>query len=365
MPPRTKIGFVGCGNVSNLYFKVARSFDNLEVAACADADVKRAKTQAEKYGLRQACTVEALLADPAIEIVVNLTPPGAHAQIALAALEAGKSVYNEKPLAIERQDAHRILEVAGRKGLQVGGAPDTFMGAGLQTCRKLIDEGAIGQAVGAAAFMLSRGPEAWHPDPNFFYQPGAGPMFDVGPYYLTALVSLLGAVRRVTGATRISFTERTVGSGPRQGEKITVRTPTHIAGLLEFVSGPIATIVTSFDVWNSNMPFIEIYGSEGTLSTPDPNTFGGPVRLWRAQTLTWEEVPLVPGYTENSRSLGVADMARAIQTGRPHRASGQLAFHVLDTMHAIHEAARDGRHVELSSGCDRPAAFPDGRLYLQ
>jgi len=365
MATRTKIGFIGCGNVSNLYFKVAKSFDNLEVTACADADMDRAQTQAERYGLPRACTAEALLADPEIKIVVNLTPPGAHAQIALRALAAGKSVYNEKPLAIERHDAQRLLELAGRKGLHVGGAPDTFMGAGLQTCRKLIDEGALGEPVGAAAFMLGRGPEAWHPDPDFFYQPGAGPLFDVGPYYLTALVSLLGPVRRVTGAARISLPERVVGAGPKQGEKITVRTPTHIAGVLEFASGLIATIVTSFDVWQSTMPYIEIYGSEGTLSTPDPNTFGGPVRLWRARTRTWEEAPLVPGYAENSRSLGVADMADAMRTGRPPRASGQLAFHVLDIMQAILEAARDGRHMELSSSCERPAAFPNGRLDAQ
>lgn len=359
---KTKIGFAGCGNVSDLYFNVAQSFENLEVTSCADLDLQRARVQADKYGLARVCTLEALLEDAEIEIVVNLTPPGAHAEVAWKALEAGKSIYNEKPLAIERSDARRILELAGRKGLYVGCAPDTFMGAGLQTCRKLIDEGAIGEPVGAAAFMLGHGPEAWHPDPDFFYQPGAGPMFDVGPYYLTALVTLLGAVKRVTGAARISFPERTIGSGPKRGETITVRTPTHIAGVLEFVDGPVATIMTSFDVWKSNLPYIEIYGSEGTLSTPDPNTFGGPVHLWRIAKQGWEDVPLVPGYIENSRSLGVSDMAHAIQTGRPLRASGQLAYHVLDIMHAIHEAANEGKHVQLFSGCERPAPFFDGRM---
>jgi len=362
MAGKTGIGFIGCGNVSNLYFKVARTFENLEVVACADIDLERARVQAEKYHLRRACTVEDLLADAGIEIVVNLTPPGAHARVAIAALEAGKSVYNEKPLTIERQDAKQILELAERKSLLVGCAPDTFLGAGLQTCRKLIDEGAIGEPVGAAAFMLGHGPEAWHPDPDFFYQPGAGPLFDVGPYYLTALVTLLGAVRRLTGASRISFPERTVGSGPRRGEKITVRTPTHIAGVLEFASGLVATITTSFDVWKSNLPFIEIYGSKGTLELPDPNTFGGPVRLWRADTDGWEDVPLVPGYTENSRGLGVADMVSALRIGRPHQASGQLAYHVLDIMHAIQEAAQAGRHMEIASLYERPASFPDGKL---
>lgn len=354
---KTKIGFIGCGNISDVYVRVARTFDNLEVVACADRHLERAQALAQKYNLSRACLPEELLADPAIEIVVNLTPPSAHAAFALAALEAGKSIYNEKPLTITRDEAQKILALAGQKGLYVGCAPDTFLGAGLQTCRKLIDEGAIGEPIGAAAFMLSHGPEAWHPNPDFFYQPGAGPLFDVGPYYLTALVALLGPVRRVTGATRISFPERTVGSGPKQGQKITVRTPTHLTALLDFASGPVGTLITSFDVWKSNLPWIEIYGSEGTLSAPDPNTFGGPVRLWRAKAQAWEDVPLVAGYSENSRSLGVADMAQAMQTGRPARASGQLAYHVLDLMHAIHDASGEGRHVEMASTCERPASF--------
>jgi predicted dehydrogenase len=362
MAGRTKIGFVGCGNISDTYFKVAQSFPTLDVMACADVNMDRARSQAAKHGLPRACTPEALLADPEIQIVVNLTPPGAHAEIALAALEAGKSVYNEKPLAIRRDEAERLLQLAERKHLRVGCAPDTFLGAGLQTCRKLIDEGAIGEPVGAAAFMLGRGPEGWHPDPDFFYQPGAGPMFDVGPYYLTALVALLGPVKRATGSAQVLFPERVVGSGPKHGAKIMVRTPTHIAGVLDFASGPVGTITTSFDVWKSSSPYIEVYGSEGTLSTPDPNTFSGPVRLWRAQAGNWEEVPLVPGYADNSRSLGVADMARAIQAGCSHRATGQLAYHVLDIMHAIHDASREGRHVDISSVCERPAPLPDGQL---
>jgi len=353
--PKTKIGFIGCGNISDVYVRVAQSFDVLDVIACADRHIERAQALAAKYNVPRAYLPDALLADPEIEIVVNLTPPAAHGEIALAALEAGKSIYNEKPLTITREDAQRILALAAQKGLHVGCAPDTFLGAGLQTCRKLLDEGAIGDPVAASAFMLSRGPEAWHPNPDFFYQPGAGPLFDVGPYYLTALVALLGPVCRVSGATRISFAERVVGSGPKRGEKITVRTPTHISGLLDFASGPVATLITSFDVWQSSLPRIEIYGSQGTLSLPDPNTFGGPVRLWRASTQVWEEVPLIEGYTENTRSLGVADMARAIQDGRPLRASGELSYHVLDLMHAIHEASDEGRHIEIASTCERPA----------
>ncbi len=199
----------------------------------------------------------------------------------------------------------------------MGSAPDTFLGGGLQTCRKLIDEGAIGEPVAAVAFMTGHGPEGWHPDPEFFYRPGAGPMFDMGPYYLTALVSLLGPIVRVTGSTRISFPERTIGSGPKQGQKIVVETPTHVAGVLDFAGGAVATIITSFDVWAANLPCIEIYGSEGSLSVPDPNTFGGPVRIRLAGDKEWREVPLTHGFTENSRGLGVADMA----SGDPGRAS--------------------------------------------
>jgi predicted dehydrogenase len=362
---KTKIGFIGCGNVSDLYFKVAQSFDVIQVMACADNDLERARSQAAKHGLPHAFKPEELLGDPEIQIVVNLTPPAAHAQVALAALEAGKSVYNEKPLAIDRKEAQHLLQVAKSKGLRVGCAPDTFLGAGLQTCRKLVDEGTIGVPVGAAAFMMRHGPEDWHPNPDFFYQPGGGPMFDVGPYYLTALIALLGPVRRVTGSARISFPERTVGSGSKRGSKITVRTPTHIAGLLDFASGPVGTILTSFDVWGSSLPHIEIYGSEGTLSVPDPNTFGGPVRLWRARAETWEEVPLVPGFTGNTRSLGVADMAYAMQTDRPHRASGLMGYHVLDLILAIHDASQEGRHLEISSTCKQPAPLPPvNRLFI-
>jgi len=351
---KTKIGFIGCGNISDTYFKVAGSFDALQVMACADHHLERAISQAAKYGLLHAYSPEELLADPEIQIVVNLTPPSAHAQVALAALEAGKHVYNEKPLAMDRNEAKHLLQFAESKGLRVGCAPDTFLGAGLQTCRKLIDDGVIGVPVGATAFMMRHGPEDWHPNPDFFYQPGGGPLFDVGPYYLTALIALLGPVKQVTGIERISFPERTIASGPKQGSKITVRTPTHIAGLMEFSSGPTGMILTSFDVWGSSLPHIEIYGSEGTLSLPDPNTFAGPVRLWRSGSGEWEEVPLVPGFKENSRSLGVADMAHAIQTDHPHRANGRMGYHVLDIMESIHQASMQDRHLEILSTCEKP-----------
>jgi predicted dehydrogenase len=251
-----------------------------------------------------------------------------------------------------------MLDLAQAKGLLVGCAPDTFLGGGLQTCRALLDSGAIGQPVAATAFMLSHGVEMWHPNPDFYYQPGGGPMFDMGPYYLTALVSMLGPVRRVTGSARITFPERTITSRPFHGQTITVNTPTHVAGVLDFANGAVATIVTSFDVWASQLPRIELYGSEGSMSLPDPNTFGGPVLLRRFDEQAWNEMPLTHGYTQNSRSLGVADMAYALRNGTPHRTNGALAYHVLDIMHAIHDASHEGRHVDLTSTCTIPAPLP-------
>ena len=360
MNEKVGIGIVGCGNISQIYIEQAKTFDILDLKAVADIDAERAKEKAKKNGIAHIYDIEGIMADPDIEIIVNLTPPGAHASVGLLALESGKSIYNEKPLAILREDARQMLKLAAEKGLRVGCAPDTFMGAGLQTCRKLIDDGAIGDPIGATAFMLGHGPERWHPDPEFFYKIGGGPMFDMGPYYLTALVSLLGPVERLTGVAAISFPERVIGSEPKRGTKILVETPTHVTGLLEFASGAVGTIITSFDVWRANLPRIEIYGSEGTLSVPDPNTFGGPVVLWKPDAKEGETISLLPLREKNSRSLGVADMAHALRSGRPHRANGDMAFHVLDIMHTIHDASREGRHIKLESVCERPAPMPVG-----
>ncbi len=225
----------------------------------------------------------------------------------------------------------------------------------------MIDEGAIGEPVAAAAAMLSHGHESWHPDPTFYYQPGGGPMFDMGPYYLTALVSLLGPIRRISGSTRITFPERLITSQPKHGQKIQVNTPTHIAGLLKFANGAIGTITTSFDVWATYQPLIEIHGTEGSLSVPDPNGFGGPVRLWRLKNGgQWQDVPLAFGYEQNSRGLGVADMASAIGIGRLHRANDELAYHVLDAMQSFFDASDKGQSIQLESTCSRPAPLPEG-----
>jgi len=327
--------------------------------ACADLIPERAQAKAATYGCR-ACTPEEILADPEIEIVLNLTIPKAHASVALKALGAGKSAYNEKPLAITREDGRQMLDLAQRMQVRVGGAPDTFLGGGIQTCRKLIDDGWIGEPVAATAFMMCHGHESWHPDPEFYYKVGGGPMFDMGPYYLTALVNLMGPVRRVTGSARITFAQRLITSEPKYGTVIDVDVPTHVAGVLDFQSGAVGTIITTFDVWAAELPRIEIYGTEGSLSVPDPNTFGGPVRVRRRDQKEWMEVPLTHGYAENSRGLGVADLAYALRAGRPARASGELTYHVLDIMHAIHDASREGRHITLASTCQRPAPLPLG-----
>jgi predicted dehydrogenase len=367
-PVRTAV--IGCGNISSIYLENAAKWDIVDLRACANRTLPRAESQAAKYKVPRAVSIADVLADPEIELIINLTTPDVHAEIGLAALRAGKSVYNEKPLAISRADGRLLLAEADARGLRVGCAPDTFMGGGLQTCRQLIDAGGIGTPVAATAFMFIQGPEAWHPDPGFLYQVGAGPLFDIGPYYLTALISVLGPIRRVTGSARITYPERTIGSGPKQGRTIPVETPTHVASILDFASGPVATLVTSFDVavsagaalnlYDAGGALLEIQGTTGTLSMPDPNTFGGPVRLRRLGETEWREIPLTHAHTGNDRGLGVADLAYALRTGRPHRANGQLAYHVLDIMHAVLEASNRGKHIELASTCERPAHLPAG-----
>ncbi|MFN8472951.1 MAG: Gfo/Idh/MocA family oxidoreductase [Anaerolineae bacterium] len=355
-----RIGIIGCGNISTIYLKNLPTFEGLSVVGCADILPERAQAQADAHNVPWAGSVEDLLARPDVDLVVNLTIPAVHAAVSRMALEAGKHVYSEKPLAISRVDGRALVALAEERGLRIGGAPDTFLGGGLQTCRKLIDDGVIGQPVAATAFMMSHGPETWHPDPAFFYEAGAGPLFDMGPYYITALVNLLGGVRRVSAAARISFPERVITSQPHVGEVIRVKTPTHVVANIDMAGGALATMITSFDVWGSQVPRIEIYGSEATLGVPDPNTFGGPVLLRKAGEKTFSELPLTYGYTVNSRGLGVADMADAIRSGRPARASGDLTFHVLDTMQTILDAADAGGWLETSSTVERPAALPVG-----
>ncbi len=361
MSEKVKVGVIGCGNISGAYLPTDRRFDWVEIVAFADLVREKAEAKAAEHGSARACSVEELLADGEIRIVVNLTIPGAHYEVAMAALEAGKCVHTEKPLCLTREEGKKLLAKAKEKGLLVGGAPDTFFGGGHQTCRKLIDDGAIGEPVAATAFMMGSGHESGHPDPEFYYKPGGGPMFDMGPYYLTCLVNMMGPVRRVTAATRITFPERTITSEPKHGQVMKVETPTHIAGVMDFKSGAVGTITTSFDIrGGARTPGIEVYGSEGTLTAPNPNGFGGPVVVHRHDEEGWNEVPLTHGYLENTRGIGVADMAQALLTGRKHRASGDLACHVLDIMQSFLEASDTGKHIELSTTCERPAALKPG-----
>ena len=352
------VGIVGCGNISEVYLKVAKTFPILNVVAVADIIPERAKAKAEAHGIPKVLSTEHLIADPDIDIVVNLTIPKTHGEIGIAALEAGKSVYNEKPLAPTRQEAQEMFRIAEEKGLFIGGAPDTFLGAGIQTCRKLIDDGWVGEPVAATAFWGGHGHERWHPDPEFFYKPGGGPMFDMGPYYLTALVTLVGPVKTVASSARITFSERTITSQAKFGQTIKVETPTHITGTLEFANGAIGTMLTSFDVWAHTLPHIELHGTTGSLRVPDPNQFGGPVFVRRAGAQDWTQVPHTHGYAEQNRSIGVADMAYAIRTGRKHRANGALTYHVLDIMHAFLDSSRERKHVDLASTCERPKPLP-------
>ncbi|TVQ28332.1 MAG: gfo/Idh/MocA family oxidoreductase [Spirochaetaceae bacterium] len=358
---RMRAGIIGVGNISGIYLKNLTTVfsDRVELVGCADLVAERAATTVSEYGLKRAyASVDEMLADDSIELIVNLTIPNAHYQVCADAVAAGKHVYVEKPLCIELDESERLLAAADKRGVRVGGAPDTFLGAGIQTCRKLIDDGWIGKPIAATAFMTCHGHESWHPAPEFYYKKGGGPMFDMGPYYLTALVNLIGPVATVSGSTRVTFPERTITSEPLNGTRVTVDVPTHVVGTLDFTSGAVATIVTSFDVWAANLPRIEIYGTEGSLSVPDPNTFGGPVKILRAGQKEWSAMPLSHAYAENSRGLGVAEMADAIANKRDHRASGALTGHVLEIMHGIHIAADSGSRYTMKSAGVQPQLLP-------
>jgi predicted dehydrogenase len=365
---KMRIGIAGIGKISGIYLKNLTGMFGRRVALSAVTDIvtERAVQAAQEYHVRHIETVDQMAGDPGVDIILNLTQPQVHHEVAMKAVKGGKHVYNEKPLCVTREEAAELLRAAGEKNVRVGGAPDTFLGPGIQTCRKLIDDGWIGRPVAASAFMLCHGPEHWHPAPEFYYKQGGGPLFDMGPYYLTALVNLLGPAVRVSGSAQKGQAERIITSEPLKGTVIKVDVPTHIAGVLDFASGAVGVIVTSFDVWSSSMPFIEIYGTEGAMQVPDPNYFRGEVRIRRFREDNWSAVPLVlPGpdnpkdkddwqLLNNWRGIGVTDMAEAIAGGRPHRASGELAFHVLEIMHGIHDASASGKYYQIQSRCSRP-----------
>lgn len=353
-----RVGIVGAGNISEIYLtNLTSKFDNISVTGIADIVVERAQERASKFGV-QALSVDELLAHPDVDVVVNLTIPAVHAQVALQAIANGKSAYNEKPLAIDRADGQKLLKEAAAKGVLVGSAPDTFLGGGLQSVRKYLDDGIIGNPIAVSAQMLGHGMEAWHPDPYFFFQPGAGPLFDVGVYYVQALASIVGPVSRVSALSSISFPERVVGSGPKTGDVVPVNTPTHIQSAIEFENGVVGNLGASFDVWETNHSTLVIYGTEGTLRCPDPNTFGGPIQLLKGGEKEWGDLPLLYGNTENSRGLGVWDMANSLLTGEPARANGKLGYHVLDIMASVLESSETGTTVSVESTVDRPAGLP-------
>jgi predicted dehydrogenase len=356
------IGIIGCGKISQAYFNGAKLFPFLKIVACADIYSPAAEAQAAANNC-QALTVDQLLAHPDIDLVINLTVPAAHVAVSLQILEAGKHVYLEKPLAIDLEGGRNILHIANQRGLRVGCAPDTFLGAGQQTCRKLIDDGAIGRIVAGTAFMLCRGHESWHPNPGFYYLKGGGPVFDMAPYYLTSLVNLLGPVKRVSAITGRSFSERTATCKERTGERLPVEVNTHASASFEFHSGAIITGVFSFDVAAHRHTPVELYGSEGSLQVPDPNTFGGPVKVFkRGDEKGWLDHELTHPYADNTRGIGVADMVQAIQSDRPHRASGELALHVLEVMSALDTSSIEGQHISIQSKPSRPDSSPCGIL---
>jgi predicted dehydrogenase len=354
---RVGIGIIGCGTISDAYLKAAAGFPLLELRGLADIRPEAAQAAAARHGLR-AQSVDELLRDDSVEIIVNLTIPAAHVEVGLSALAAGKHVHSEKPLGLTVAEARALVETAARRNLRVGCAPDTFLGGGHQTCRAKLDQGLLGQVLAGTAFFMCPGHERWHPNPAFYYQPGGGPMLDMGPYYITALVNLLGPVARVSGITSRSRSQRVIGSEPLKGQVMEVSVATHAAGTLEFASGAVVSIATSFDVpKHSNKP-IELHGTLASLQVPDPNRFGGPVAL-APLGQDWTETPLTHGYWDgNFRSLGVADMAHALRSGRAHRASGELALHVLEVMEAFQISSDSARHVSIASRPQRPAPMP-------
>lgn len=365
-----KVGMVGVGCISGIYLKnFDETFKNVKLVAVCDLIRERAEQAQKKYNIPKLYdTMEELFADPEIDIVLNLTRPYQHYEVSRAALLAGKHVYSEKPLGANFEEGTALVKLALEKGLWIGGAPDTFMGAGIQTCRKLIDEGKIGDVIGGRAVMGNRGMEMWHPDPDFYYQRGGGPLLDMGPYYITALTNLLGGIKRVYGTSRTTFGERLITAKPHEGEIIKVNVPTHYESLITFECGATISLLTSFDVYNTKQANIQLYGTKGNLYVPDPNSFGasGGMKLLNGETGEEEELALEFDYSENSRCLGLADLAAAIEQGRPPRTSYKQTYHVLEAMTGIMKSAETGLPYEMTTKFEREApmdpTLPHGEL---
>ena len=348
---KLKVAFIGAGAISGIYLdNITKVFKDIEIAGVCDLIPERALNAKEKYNLpRVYADMYEAFNDPEVDIILNLTRPHQHEQVTREALTHGKHVYTEKPLGITIEEGRGLVKLAREKGLMLGGAPDTVLGAGIQSCRKYIDSGMIGEVVGGAAFMICRGHETWHPDPDFYYQAGGGPMMDMGPYYVTALVSLLGRVERLTAAGKKTFKKRLITSDPHAGETMDVAVDTYVLGMMQFESGALASIFTTFDVYYPGQARLEIYGSEGTMILPDPNTFGGPIRIFRPESGMSEELPILFDYAKNSRGLGLADMAAAISAGRAARAGEQQIMHVLDVLTGFERSAKSGQWLDMET----------------
>lgn len=353
---KINVGIIGCGNISNIYMEnITHLFKNINLYAICDLDEEKTKEAADKFKIKHVLTYDEMINCKDVQIILNLTTPKNHYKICKDALMAGKHVYVEKPLSLKFEEGCELVALAKDKNLLLGVAPDTFLGAGIQTCIKAIQDGLIGEVISANAYMMCHGHENWHPDPEFYYQMGGGPMYDMGPYYLTALVAMIGPVSEVVGMNQISFKERMITSERKYGNVIKVEVPTHVAGILKFKNGAIGNIITSFDTWGSTLPRIEIHGTRGSMVVPDPNCFGGEVLLKQYFSSEFEKLPLTSIYDMNSRGAGLSDMADCIREGRKdNRVNGDLACHVLNIMHAIHESQEKKEFITLKTTCEKP-----------
>ena len=356
------IGIIGSGTIFPAYARTLANAPDARLVAVADLDEARARARAEAFGVPHALSPAALLERDDVELVIDLTVPNAHFDVNRRALAAGKHVYSEKPLSATAAEARSLVQLAQEAGLALGGAPDTFLGVGYQTARAALDDQVIGRPFAAVAHMLTSGPERWHHDPSFFYLPGAGPLLDMGPYYVTAMVSLFGPVASVSAEGGRTSPTRTIETGPKAGQSFDVHVDTHITLLLRFHSGALATLLTTFDVGISDLPRFEVFGELGTLSLPDPNTFAGPVRVRTSKDAPWSEVPSVPGFATNARGIGALDLLEAHRAGRAPRASGGLASHVLDVLEGGLTSLEAGRRVTIESRPERPAPLTDDDL---
>lgn len=372
-----RIGLIGTGRISDIYIQNCSKFDELEIVSCGSLDAEESKKKAQVYGIPTVQSPVEILADPNVDCILNLTIPASHAAVTLQALEAGKHVYSEKPIATDILDCRRILNLARSKNLKVGNAPDTFFGGRWQTVRKLLDQQVIGKPTGVMAFAGTHGVERHHPNPDFYYQTGGGPLLDLGPYYLTAMVFLLGPILKVSGMARKTFDQRMIENGNRYGEKIDVEVDTHSLSMLEFQNGTIGSMTLSFDIWDSETPRFEIYGEDGTICIPDPdpvhgaNIFQGPVLYRTRSESRWEFQPrpkdrgdwLVAenthGFNQDSRGVGLLDLYYAVRDDRTVRASAELAAHVSEVMHGILDAPSQGGFVAINSTCDVPEILPE------